>query len=530
MKKIAYILVLLSISITAQQTQWEKTFGGTYADYLYDAIPTLDYGFIMVGGSLSDNTGDVGVSQGNYDYFITKITEFGNLEWSTTFGGNGIDMLTCIDNTLDGGFIVAGYSNSTKNLDGTITTIGNKDITVFKLDIHGEITWKKTLGGLADDIPMDILKTKDGGYLLAGTSDSDSDIENTDLLKDASVVLKDTDCKGSLDYWLVKLDIFGNFVWQKSFGGRYTDTLHKVIELSDSSILLAGSSNSVMEKDKHTINKGLSDWWLIKLNLDGTVIWEKSFGNVGNDELTAVVETLDNKILLGGSFSNVSEEGTSDLDIAVKKIDLDGTVLWENTYDTGDRDILTDISLNKDGSFLLSGFIGSTIKNSASGKLQANTKKGVDDFYVLKISDTGEELWEKSIGTDKKEILNKSIQTRDGGYVLMGSSMPVLPKDANDVNFYIVKLLDKDKPKVKKLPLEAIPNPTFAYTQIVIGDSYKNGKVWVVDYAGRILQNFAIDGKRIVPVNLANYPDGVYIVKVETNQATNDVKVAKISK
>ncbi len=525
MKKIAYILVLLSISITAQQTQWQKTFGGSHADYLYDAIPTLDYGFIMVGGSLSNNTGDVKKSQGDYDFFITKISEYGKLDWSRTIGGNKTDIIKCIVNTYDGGYLIAGISNSDSGEQKTSKNIGMQDIWILKIDILGNIEWQKTLGSMASENIYDAIKTKDG-YLIAGTSTGENDDYEKEFTENKDIILQKGKNKGNDDFWLVKIDLSGNEVWQKSFGGKYKDVLKKVIELPNGELLLAGNSNSPLGNGKNTQNLGLTDWWLIKTDKNGNEIWQKSFGQESDDQLTTAIITKDKNILLGGNFKNLTKNGTGNSDFILKKIDQDGNIIWENNYSQGKNDVLTDIIQNKDSTFLLSGYT-STQKKYSDKKIRP--KNGSEDYLVLKLDKFGNELWRKIIGTNKKEVLKRTIETRDGGYVLIGANMPIIPKGKNDANFYIVKLLDKDKTKPKKLPLEAIPNPTRDYTQIVLGNDYKNGEVLVLDYTGKILQHFKISGKRIIPINLTPYADGTYIIQVKTNIETNSAKVIKIN-
>lgn len=522
-------ILLFTILVSAQKTQWQKNFGGSHADYLYDAMPTLDYGFIMVGGTLSNNTGDVGKSKGDYDFFITKVSEYGNLEWTATLGGDKQDVIKCITNTYDGGFLVAGISNSGVSDEKSCQHIGMQDIWLVKITIEGTIAWQKTLGGLANENVNDVIKTKDGNFIIAGTSASDGSDYDDALLEDKNLLLKKGTNRGNLDYWLVKVNQKGELLWEKSYGGKYADVLQKVVELPSGNLLVAGTSNSPMGEDKNTKNLGLNDWWILQLDKNGNELWQKSFGAEGDDQLTSCLLTNDKNILLGGNKRSFDREGKGNSDFALVKIDSLGTTLWEETYNEGKNDFLTDIVQNKDSTFLVSGYTASRSKPKLGLKKVAPTA-GTEDFFVLKLQANGEEDWRKSIGTDKKEVLKKTIETRDGGYVLMGSSIPFNNLGNNDANFYIVKLLDKDKPKPKKLPLEAIPNPTRAYTQIVLGNDYTTGTVLVSDYAGRILQRFTINGKRIIPINLENYADGTYIISVETDIDSNSAKVIKIKK
>ena len=524
MKKLIYLLIALqSIAIYSQEILWQKTYGGMHAEYLYDAVPTLDYGFIMVGGSLSNNTGDVTHSEGDFDYFITKIRENGSLEWTSTLGGEKTDILKSITSTYEGGYLVAGISNSGKKNTKTTANIGQYDIWLIKIDEKGSITWQKTLGGLANENVEDVIKTRDGGYLIAGTSASDAYTYTEAQEKDKDLILKRGENRGNLDYWLVKIDAAGKEQWQKSMGGKYKDELRKVKENQKGEIIIAGVSNSPKGFEKQTIHEGLSDWWILKLTKDGEVLWQKSFGEDGDDQLSSMLLTKEDEIIVGGHSRNKGESEATNSDYQVKKLNEEGKIIWENSYSQASNDILTDMVQNTDGSMLLSGYAA-----SKHGKKKKIKQKGTEDYIVIKINAEGEEIWRKEIGTDKKEVLKKSVRTRDGGYVLMGSSMPIEAKQTNDANFWVVKLLDKDKPKYKKAPLESIPNPTRDYTQVVIGNDYKEGEVLVVDYAGRILQRKKLNGTRLLPINLSSYADGIYLIKVKTDKENNSVKVVKV--
>jgi hypothetical protein len=520
------ILLLLTgfwaLSNFGQDIQWENTFGGKHADYLYDAVPTLDYGFIMVGGTLSNKTGDIKNNAGDTDCFITKITENGSLEWTKTFGGSETDKIKCIVNAGDGGYLLAAMSNSPIGDVKTTAHIGQQDIWLVKLNIKGDISWQKSLGGLGNEQVNALVKTRDGGYLIAmstasGMHQEQANTENTV----ADVIYKTTVSRGNLDYWLVKIDANGKELWQKSFGGKYRDDLQQVLELEDGSIVLGGTSNSPAGFDKHTEHYGISDWWIIKLDAQGQEIWQLALGDEGNDTLASLLESTDHNIIIGGNFRDTSGEA----DFKLYKLDLEGETLWEQSYDMGKNDILIDCIQNEDGSLVLSGYTAS--KRGKYGKQVKKAQRGTEDFLVLKTNADGEELWQENYGGKHKEVLAKTVMTRDGGYVLMGTRMPLIPQKHNDANFWIVKLLDNAKDPYKKLALEAVPNPTDNYTQIVLGDDYKKGTVQIVDIAGKVVQQFALDGKRIIPVALTGLATGVYIIHVQTDVLNNSVKVIK---
>jgi len=513
------IVLLLAIQHQAQDILWEKTLGGKHAEFLNDAIATPDYGFIVAGSSLSKKAGTTSkTNNGDFDYFIGKIDEHGQLEWSKTYGGAKTDRLQSIYKTYDGGYLLAGTSKSGISGDKTTENIGLSDIWLIKLDINTEIEWQKTLGGIGDDLAVVVLNTQDGGYLIGGSSSSDATKHNDQLINQ-EVVYKSERSRGNLDYWLVKLKIDGKLEWQKTFGGKYVDELRSVVELPEGGFVIGGVSNSPICKDKDADSKGYNDWWIMQLDKDGNQNWQTNYGTAGDDQLYSIVLTGDNAILVGGNMGEVSKKGNSSADFLLLKLDLDGKQIWKKTFDVGNIDIMTNVVENKDGTFLLSGYVTKGDKKSI-GK-----GDGIEDYIALKINKDGAHSWTKTVGSNKKEVLRHSIETRDGGYVLLGTQIKKSGK--KDSNFWIVKLKDEDKEEHIKELIEAMPNPAQEYTTIVLGYDYKDGTVSVIDIAGRLIQQFEIEGNRMIPVNTRNLPFGVYIVHVKTDVQEDNIKILK---
>lgn len=525
MKRLFLIFVLFtSIIIQAQDILWEKTVGGKHAEYLYDAIATPDYGMILVGSSLSSQTGDLEKkTQGDFDFFITKLDEKGTTEWVQNFGGSGVDKLQSINRTFDGGYILAGTTRSPKSGDKTSELMGLDDIWLLKLDMKGNIQWQKTFGGLAEDRASLILPAADGGFILAGNSASNPYTLKNEAEK-SFMITKTEPSRGNLDYWIVKMDTSGEVQWQKTLGGKLVDQVQAMVELSDQSIVVGGSSNSPQGLDKDSEGNGFNDWWLFKMDKQGNVQWQKSFGGSGDDQLTSMGVTPEGNLLVGGYFSeNVGQHVTSDF--VVYKLDPNGKTIWQKIHDQGVKDILIDLVINKDSTFLMSGYSAMDQSNGKTSKLE----EGIEDYIAVKFDADGNELWHTIVGGKQKEVLTRTIETRDGGYVLMGTQMPLKAEGNNNANFYVVKLLDREKPLKDKSLLEALPNPTTEYTAIIIGYEYKNGVCSVVDLAGHVLEEFEINGNRTIPIGLKGYPDGVYIVRVKTDKGEEGVKVVKTS-
>lgn len=520
-----FICIIYSTGCSAQDIMWEKSIGGKHADFLFDAIPTADYGFILAGSSLSDKSGKKKQgNNGNLDYFIWKMNEHGEEEWQKSFGGSGIDLLKSVRITTDGGFILAGTSNSPKDGDKSSDCKGGTDFWIIKLDASGGEQWQKTVGGTGMDEVANIVIAKDGGYLIAGSSDSEISGDKIDP------------CEGNLDYFIIKLNRIGDIEWQKTFGGDSVDILRAAESTADGGFILGGYSNSSYSGTKISESYGGGDYWVLKLDATGNVEWQNQYGGSKDDQLYSVKQTRDGGYIIGGNSNSVasgnmrggSKQGS---DIWVLKTNDEGQILWQESYNYGEQDILSSIIVNKDGSFLISGYSQKEEVSPASVNVKKlKSKSGADDFLLLKIDYRGQEIWTKTIGSDGTDILLKGIETRDGGYLLSGTSNGSASGDkkssigSND--FWTVKIKDRDKSQPFKQNIEAIPNPAKNFTNIIVGYNFSKGSASLFDIGGRMLQKFTINS-RTIPINLEGYPDGVYIVQIKTEISVDSVKVIK---
>lgn len=213
---LSVLLLFFPFLFHSQNILWEKSYGGKHADYLFDALPTADYGFILAGSSLSNKSGNKDSNNnGDLDYWVWKMNENGDLDWQKSFGGNGSDLLQSIKNTKDGGFILAGTSSSNANFQKKEACKGLSDFWVIKLDAKGEEQWQKTIGGIGQDELICVFQTRDGGYMLGGSSSSspDDDFNNSDDIRNKEKLNVEPDLysktdksRGNMDYWIVKLD------------------------------------------------------------------------------------------------------------------------------------------------------------------------------------------------------------------------------------------------------------------------------------------------------------------------------------
>lgn len=244
---------LIKLDATGNKV-WDKTIGGSGSDILTSLAQTTDGGYILGGYSNSGISGDKSqASPGSYDYWLLKVDALGNKSWDKTFGGADFDQLTSLSQTVDGGYILGGYSNSGISGIKSQASKGSDDYWIIKLDATGNKTWDKTIGGSDIDQLYSMQQTVDGGYILGGHSRSSLGGDKSEPVK------------GIVDYWVVKVDIAGNIQWDKTIGANNIDRLTALQQTSDGGYMLAGESFSGISGDKSQPLSGISDFWIVKL-------------------------------------------------------------------------------------------------------------------------------------------------------------------------------------------------------------------------------------------------------------------------
>jgi hypothetical protein len=400
--------------ISAPEIEWQQSFGGNSWDYLYGVQQTTDGGYILGGYSQSGISGNKTEASLAGDFWVLKLNTLGTIEWQNAIGGSDYDGVHCLQQTSDGGYILGGFSKSGISGDKTEPNqgISSTDYWVVKLNSTGSIEWQNTIGGNDYDYLESIQQTTDGGYILGGYSYSGLSGDKTS----ASF--------GSVDYWVLKLNVTGAIEWQRTIGGSDADYLHSVQQTADGGYILGGSSNSGISGNKTEASKGNYDYWLLKLNATGAIEWQHTIGGNDIDYLFAARQTSDNGFVLGGySYSGISGDKTEvaqgGYDYWVVKTDAEGMITWQNTIGGGSDDRLYDIQQTSDNGYLLGGYSKSGISGD---KTEPNQGFLTVDYWVAKLNVAGELEWQNTIGGSKDDYLHSVQQTSDGGFILGGWS------------------------------------------------------------------------------------------------------------
>ena len=291
--------------------EWQNTYGGSGDDYAASIRQTSDGEYIVSGETNS-------FGAGGDDSWILKLDSAGNVNWQYTYGGTGYDYPASIQQTSDGGYIVAGDTDS--------FGAGGSDFWIVKLDSAGSVDWQSTYGGTSDDWANSIQETSDGGYIVAGDTVSFG--------------------AGGSDFWVLKLDSAGNVNWQYTYGGTGDDFDTFIQQTSDGGYIAAGFTDS--------FGAGSNDIWVLKLDSNGIVEWQKTYGGT-NDEYclySPIQETGDSGYILGGMTLSF---GAGSADFWALKLDSNGIVEWQKTYGGTSVDFGQSIQQTSDGGYIFSG-------------------------------------------------------------------------------------------------------------------------------------------------------------------------------
>ena len=434
------ILLLLSILSCTDENGTEnesiqgeidfvKTLGGTKNETAQSVIKTLDGGYVIAGFTQSNDDDITDKLNESYDYWVVKFDTNHELQWSKTYGGINDDRGQSIVQTVDGGFFITGISKSN---DGDITTnYGSNDYWVAKLDVNGTIVWEKSFGFPGTDQAFSAIQTSDAGYLIIGTLDVSSSSQQGN---DRSSFLKK---HAGGDYWAVKLDSNGTKQWRRFFGGSSTDTAYDVIETDDNGYLIVGLSDS---KDVDiTSNKGAYDFWVVKVDSNGTLVWEKSYGGSETDQAYGIAKSSNgNFIITGDSRSNNidvnSNYGSSDIwTIMINPL---GEIIWKKNYGGSSFDTSKAVISSRNGGYYIVG-------NSRSADNDVSSNKGNNDVWVLKVDDSGNIEWKKSIGGTEIDLGIDIAELDDGSVVIVGESWSSdndIPENKGFSDLLIIKL------------------------------------------------------------------------------------------
>ncbi|KAB1228564.1 T9SS type A sorting domain-containing protein [Chryseobacterium viscerum] len=533
------------LGISAQEVVWQKDIKSSTQDFLSQVTTTIDQQYLITGSSIQSGSGklEAGSKQNNgYDFHLVKLNQQGEEVWEKYFSGQNHDYLSATVTTQDGGFLLAGTSYSGKGLDKKEDSKGGSDIWLIRINEFGDELWQKTLGSSSDEESRAVIQTTDLGFFVAGN------VQNA------------AKGYGSKDVLITRLDKDGKELSQLILGGKGLDEVEKMIPTKDGGALLgiysrssevrvSGSEKGSGLRDtssvsnvpttnpasriaKSTDNFGEGDYWIVKLDKNGKVEWEKNFGGKGDDHIRTLALTSSGFIIGGESRSERSgnktvgiEEGT---DLWLISLNERGDEQWQKSYNFKNRDILMGMSViqsqdarSKNQDFTKGILLGGYTQ--AEGRIQTDD----ETFWMLYLDQNGNEQWRKHITGEsrkKEERLSDLKLNRDGSIILAGTSAEVLGKE----NWKIVKLGDKQVDQlIEKYDIKIYPNPVSDYAYVEIGLDFKDADIILYDMSGRQLQSIKTKN-RVTKINIQALVQGAYLITIKTD--TNKTANAKLIK
>tara|TARA_B110000003_G_C16556940_1_gene498842 strand:+ start:10 stop:1224 length:1215 start_codon:yes stop_codon:yes gene_type:complete len=332
------LLILLCLPIIGFGQEW--TFGGNNEDWGYSVEQTNDGGYIVAG----DSDGDI---------YILKTDGNGVQLWSQTFGGINDDVGFSIQQTNDGGFIITGKSSLGN---------GDYDVCLIKTDINGIELWSQMFSLSGVDVGKSVYQTNDGGYIVTGSTHN---------------------FNGIFEVFVIKTDVSGNLQWIKNYG---TGEGESIQQTTDGGYIVSGNSDE--------------DIYILKTDTYGDTLWTNTFVE---GEGNSIQETIDGGYIITGiSVSNV----------LLIKTDSTGYEQWSQNYGGTDTDAGKSVQQTTDGGYIVCGYTYSFGNGEA-------------DVYLIKIDVNGAEQWSQTFGDNNEDYSNSVQQTIDGGYIIVGT------KDAN---------------------------------------------------------------------------------------------------
>jgi len=371
MKSLIAFILLLATTLTLAQppdTLWTRTYGGSGSDGAYSVQQTSDGEYILAGWTDSFGAGE-------HDFYLVKTNSQGDTLWTRTYGGGAIDVAQSVELTMDGGYIMAGYTDS--------FGAGSSDFYLIKTNNQGDTLWTRTYGGSGSDYAHSVQQTVDGGYIMAGYTYSFG--------------------AGDNDYYLVKINSQGDTLWSHTYGGSGSERAYSVQQTTDGGYIVAGYG-----------------FYLVKTNASGDTLWTRHYGFAA-DWSFSVQQTADGGFIVGGLTESLSG-GENDLYLV--KTNSQGDTIWTRTYGGSDDDGAYSVRQTADGGYIIGG---------ATWSFGA----GQCDFYLVRTNSLGDTLWMSTYGGTGLESAYSVQQTADGGYILAGFTYAL---GSNYGDFYLVKL------------------------------------------------------------------------------------------
>jgi len=356
---------------------FQRTYGGSQLDEGCTAARTADGGFILTGGTWS-------YGAGRSDAWLIRTDADGDTVWTRAFGGSSGDRGYSAAQTADGGFVVAGHTESFGS--------GNKDVWLIRTDADGDTLWTRTYGGSNEDVAFSVLVAADSGFVVCGFTRSSG--------------------AGERDVWLIRTDAAGDTLWTRTYGGAETDYGQSVVPTADGGYFIAG----------YTYSYGAvqSDFLLVKLDASGDTTWTRTYGGAGFDEGFSAVQADGGGYVVAGFTASF---GAGSQDVWLIRTDADGDTLWTRTYGGTDADRGLAVARAAGGGYVVAGYTRSY-------------GAGDRDLWLIRTDPSGSPVWDRTFGGTVSDRGFSVALTADDGYIIGGETFSF---GAGQNDFWLIK-------------------------------------------------------------------------------------------
>lgn len=497
---------------------WQNCYNGPLNDKCYDIVATDD-GYFIVGSYEFPNAIPPSFTQ--IDIWLIKTDLSGNFLWEKWYGGSANEGPSNIVRAIDGNYYIFGGAGSS---DGDISFDPypqSVDFWIIKIDSSGKILWNRIVGGNGTDIPYNATATTDGGIVCLGwTSSFDGDVSQY---------------YGDYDMWLIKLDSIGEKQWDYTIGTSDFDYGYAVIQTLDGGFLVGGPSNiengGNIQCNPFNSNE---EAVVFKLDSNGNQQWQHCYGGSRHDGVEALLEVEDGYVigcyggsddgdLTGSGWHGNSNDGNTD--IWIIKADFYGNILWQKCYGGTGFDFTGKIFKTSDNNLMVFGttysFDGDVIGNHSISAIDP-------DIWMIKISNSGELVWQRCIGGAGPEWLeNGVIQKNDFDYTIACTALPwetgdmtcesITPYSQGIWAFEITDTTIMGYPMISEISniIKLYPNPVedILFVDIPESISIKDAIIQVIDANGKTVSEQRPDS-RLFQLELSQNSSGLYLLKL----------------
>lgn len=462
-----FVLSVNRIIAQAPDSLWEHHYGGLLDDQGFYAIEGENGQYIVVGKTKSN-------SNGGYDAYILKLDAQGTVIWEKSYGGPDEEQIVSICPALYGGYVITGYVLS--------------DVWLLWITEDGDSLGSVTYGGPSADQGLCIIPNIDQGYTVTATYGTGFSMGD--------------------QLWLMKLDIAGDTIWTKKYGGPSQDYGEEVIQTSDGGYMIAGRTYTTAVPEA-------CDAWAVKTDANGDTLWTRKYGGSDEDNFNCVAETDDGYIF--GGITRSFGQGIYSF-YAVRTNDY-GDTLWTRIYGGQSVNLCFDIDKMEDGNFVLSGYTSSFGPSN--------------DLYLVEIDQDGNMIWQHNYGHPQaNEIIYGCQATSDGGFIATGRTIYY---SAYKEEVIVIKLgpagsgtgdhfTDNDG------TITIFPNPVSSHGIIRFENPHPDlTTVEIINLEGIVIKTLVdkqiIAGDEKIDFNIADFNPGLYFIRIKSS---GKVEVRKV--